>query len=116
MDQFPNRIYELRRAKNPPLSQEALGARLGTSKMQVSRYERGEQDLTLEWMRRFASALDCSPADLLTDEDNPMRLREDEQNLFERYRSASDDRKEDLARVAETLIPFRAAPRDKDAA
>tara|TARA_R110000782_G_scaffold59847_1_gene124003 strand:- start:858 stop:1202 length:345 start_codon:yes stop_codon:yes gene_type:complete len=114
MAEFPNRINELRRAAG--LTQETLGEMLGTSKMNVSRYETGKQDLTLDWMRRFAEALQCEPADLLTDSDNPMRLRPSERQLIARYRSAAPDRQDDLRRVAESLIPFKQQPRDADAA
>ena len=44
MAEFPNRINELRRAAG--LTQETLGEMLGTSKMNVSRYETGKQNLT----------------------------------------------------------------------
>jgi transcriptional regulator with XRE-family HTH domain len=114
MDQFPNRINELRRAAG--LSQEALANLLGTSKMNVSRYETGKQDLTVEWMRRFAEALGCEAAELLSDSDNPMRLRPSERQLITRYRAASAERQDDLRRVAETLIPFTPMPRDRNAA
>lgn len=109
MDQFPNRINELRRAAG--LSQEALGELLSTSKQQVGRYENGKQELTLEWMRRFASALGCSPADILSDADNPGRLPVGAERLVNRYLAASPERQEDLERVAETLIPYRHQPR-----
>jgi transcriptional regulator with XRE-family HTH domain len=114
MDEFPNRINELRRMAG--LTQEALANLLGTSKMNVSRYETGKQDLTIDWMRRFAEALGCEPAEILSDQDNPMRLRPTERQLITRFRSGSPDRQDDLRRVAETLIPYTPQPRDRSAA
>lgn len=39
---------------------------LGTSQPQLSRLERGERRLTVEWMTRIAKALDVEPVDLLS--------------------------------------------------
>ncbi|MEE9395278.1 MAG: helix-turn-helix transcriptional regulator [Planctomycetota bacterium] len=95
-DALPNRIRELRTAQQ--LSQEALANRVGTlSKMQVSNIERGITQLTHFWMRRFATALQCYPSDLLPDED--VRIREIEERLLaeiikELFQWKSDRRKE----------------------
>ena len=51
----PNRIRELRLAAG--LSQQALGDRVGVSKVTVSDLERGNMKLDTEYMRRFALAL-----------------------------------------------------------
>lgn len=58
-----NKIRELRTAAG--LTAEALALRVGTSQVQISRLERGERKLTLEWMMRLAKALECAPEDLL---------------------------------------------------
>src|SRR3546814_15193277 len=42
MDDAPNRIRELRLAKRPTMSPQALGARIGVSTMTISDLERGE--------------------------------------------------------------------------
>lgn len=105
MDQRPNRIFELRtRAK---LSQEELGHRAGMSKMNVSGLERGERALTIDAMRRLASALGVYAADLLSRADNPMAPQGEELDLIETYRAAPPERRQDIARVAETLVAFR---------
>lgn len=78
--------------------------------MQISRLEKGINELTISWMRRLAPILDVLPADLLLAEDNPMRLSHDEQVLIERYRQADEDEQNSLKRVAEALIPFKAPP------
>ena len=51
---LPNRIRELRDRRQ--MTQEELAAAIGTSKMQVSRLERGERRLTQSWMERIAAA------------------------------------------------------------
>lgn len=60
---LPNRIREWRERRD--LTQDALAEASGTSKMQISRLERGERRLTQGWMERIAAVLDCRPADLL---------------------------------------------------
>ena len=65
-----NRIKELRRLRG--LTQDGLGRLVGTGRSQIVKLERGERRLTVEWMRRLAKALDCHPADLLSNEpDSP---------------------------------------------
>ncbi len=60
---LPNRIRPLREERG--LTQDTLAERMGTTKMQVSRLERGERRLTQGWMEKIAAALACHPADLL---------------------------------------------------
>lgn len=60
---LPNRIREWRERRD--LTQDALADATGTSKMQISRLERGERRLTQGWMERIAEVLGCRPADLL---------------------------------------------------
>lgn len=110
MEDMPNRILELRRAAG--LSQEELGFRVGVSKMQISGMERGKRELSLGMMRRLAEALDVSPADLLCDEDNPMRLASEERALLSRYRAADPDQQRNIERVTEALVPFINRQRD----
>jgi phage repressor protein C with HTH and peptisase S24 domain len=65
-----NRIREWRRRRD--LTLEQLGAVLGTSNQQISRLEKGERRLTVDWLLRFAKALQVDPDDLLDPAD---RLR-----------------------------------------
>ncbi|HRD79056.1 MAG TPA: helix-turn-helix transcriptional regulator [Hyphomicrobiaceae bacterium] len=58
-----NRIRELREAKG--LSQDELGAKVGTNKFKVSRIETGETRLTLDLATKIAAALDVSVAEVL---------------------------------------------------
>jgi transcriptional regulator with XRE-family HTH domain len=107
MSDYPNRIRELRRVKH--WSQDTLATQVGCSKVQISDLERGHVQLTVEWMRRLGPPLGVAPADLLTPRDNPFLLSDAEREMIERYRSASPDLQESLARVTEALIPFRGA-------
>jgi len=59
-----NRIKEWRLERG--LSMQALAERVGTSRQQIHKLERGERRLTEDWMRRIAVILDCAPADLLS--------------------------------------------------
>jgi transcriptional regulator with XRE-family HTH domain len=58
-----NRIAKLREQRG--LSQADLAKKIRTSQPQIQRLEAGERQLTEDWMRRIARALDVEPADLL---------------------------------------------------
>lgn len=58
-----NRIKELREAAG--MSLEDLAAVLGTSRQHVARHERGERRLTIQWINRYAVALEVAPADIM---------------------------------------------------
>jgi transcriptional regulator with XRE-family HTH domain len=62
-EKMPNRIREVREAQR--LSMEELAQRMGTSRQQVHKLEKGERKLTQEWMWRIASALEVNPVALL---------------------------------------------------
>lgn len=106
MSDFPNRIHELRRARG--WSQERLGDAIGCGKVHVSAMERGTRELTLNWMRRIANALDVAVADLLLDADNPDRLAREEAQLLQVYRAGDPQTRGLMERVAETARPFHA--------
>jgi len=101
----PNRIRELRKAAD--LSQQALGDRIGVSKVTISDLELGKMRLDTEYMRRIATALGVLPADLLPLSDNPFALSADERELIDRLRAATDDQREQLQKVADVLVPFK---------
>lgn len=60
-----NRIREWRQRR--AMSVQQLATRIGTTRQQIYKLERGERRLTEDWMRRLAAALGCHPADLLAD-------------------------------------------------
>ena len=98
MTQAPNRIRELRMAAD--LSQQALGDRIGVTKVTISDLEKGNMQLTLDYMRRLAVALAVLPADLLPLDDNPEALSADERRLIEQLRAASPDQRDQVRKVA----------------
>lgn len=61
----PNRIAELRKAKN--LSQEALADAASVHWTSISKLERGRMRLTEDWMRKLAPILEVPPAALMVE-------------------------------------------------
>ena len=108
---FPdNRIRELRKIAG--LTQTELGKLVGLHQTQIGNLENGGRNLTLEWARRIAKALDVRVADLLDDQDNPDRLSLEEQELLAHYRSADQAQRAMVQRVAEPLSPFKGPDED----
>lgn len=108
-----NRLRELRKAAE--LTQQELADATGVSQAAVSQLENGTRSMDLAWMRTFARALKCAPADLLDDEDNPDRLDETERELVENYREADDIQRELVQRVASPASAYRSGPRHRAA-
>lgn len=100
----PNRIRELREAKG--LSQVQLAEMANVTPSALNKVEMGKRGLDQQWMRRLAPLLDCEPADLLPDEDNPLRLSDDERAFLERYRAASERDRETFGKVADAILPY----------
>ena len=96
-----NCIRELR--KRHGLSQAELGHLVGLHQTQIGNIEKGSRNLTFEWARRIAAALDCTTADLLAPQDNPWRINDDERELLTNFRHASDEQRMMIARVAQPL-------------
>lgn len=104
-----NRIRELRKAAG--LNQTQLAQRTGVSQPYISQIENQDGlSLDIARMRILAREFDCSPADLLTDEDNPDRLSEEERTLIANFRAADDGQREMLRRVAEPLVRYETEP------
>jgi phage repressor protein C with HTH and peptisase S24 domain len=58
-----NRLRELREGAG--MTMQALAARIGTTAPQISKLEKGERRLTLDWMNRLAAGLGVEPRALL---------------------------------------------------
>lgn len=58
-----NRIRNLRLARGYSL--QDLAEKIGTSKSQIDKLEKGERRLTLDWMRRLADGLTCTITDII---------------------------------------------------
>ena len=103
-----NRLRALRKLAG--LTQAELADATGVSQPAISQLENGVLSMDLQWMRAFARALGCTPADLLPDEDNPDRLASDERQLVERYRHADVAQRQTLERVVDALVPDPTPP------
>lgn len=105
MDKLPHRIRHMRKQAN--MNIEELAAAVGMKAPHLSMLERGLRPLTLDRMHDLAKVLRCSPADLLTDQDNPDRLPEPLANIvgkLERMDEAS------LAKVRDITAIFAPEP------
>lgn len=99
-----NRLRELRKAAK--LTQAQLAEATGVSQPAISQIENGTRSMDIAWMRTFARALNCAPADLLERDDNPDILDEHERLLIERYRQGDGTQRETLERVAAAVVPL----------
>lgn len=81
-----NRIKELRLDRG--LSQQQLADRIGTTKATISKWEKGQRQLTLEKMYRLADALQCHHVELI---DNTAPVSDDENELLKTFRGLSED-------------------------
>jgi transcriptional regulator with XRE-family HTH domain len=97
-------------------SQQWLGDAIGVSKVTISDLERGQMRLDTDYMRRIAKALGVQSADLLALTDNPWSLSPEERAIIDRMRQATADQREQLARVADVVAPWRGPGKDDRAA
>lgn len=96
-----NRVRELRRRAG--MSQTDLARAAGISQPAISQIENDTRPLTIDWMRAIARILGCTPADLLSDSDNPDRLESQERELVQNFREADASQRELVRRVAEPV-------------
>jgi transcriptional regulator with XRE-family HTH domain len=61
---YPNRIRYLRELQG--ISQVELASLVGTSQQYVSRFEKGDVQLDVEWMQKFSKALGVAPLELIS--------------------------------------------------
>ena len=97
----PNRIKELRAQRG--LSQEGLARECHTTHATIGKLEKGDMELTLNWMRRIAGALDCKPVDLLSDDDLAYKLGPEEMSVLEIFNRLNGAGKRRFLKVAEAL-------------
>lgn len=106
---FPgNRIRQYRKAAG--LSQAQLGEKIGIHQTHVGNIENGDRPLTLDYARRIAKVFGITVADLLEDEDNPDRLSAEERQLIALHRSANEQERATIRRVAEAVRPYTPMP------
>ena len=97
----PNRIKELRQARD--LSQEGLARECHTTHATIGKLEKGDMELTLNWMRRIAAALDCKPVDLLAEDDLAYKLGPEEMTVLEIFNRLNGAGRRRFLKVAAAL-------------
>lgn len=91
-----NYIRELREAAG--LTREGLAVRVGCGITTITKIERGERKLHVEWILRISDALECYPADLI--DGGPERLKPRERALVDVFRGMSEDRQDSFYKGA----------------
>lgn len=79
-----------------------------TTPSMLSKIERGERPLTLDWLRRLARVLDTDPASLLAARDNPWNLDDRERAVIAAMRDRNDRVGGAIHVVADQLARFDA--------
>lgn len=102
-----NRLRELR--KKAGLTQAELADLTGVSQPAISQLENDTRPLDLDDMRALARHLGCRPVDLLSDQDNPDRLTDEERDMIARMRAAGPEQREQILKVADVIAPFHPA-------
>lgn len=88
------------------LTQIDLADRTGVTQSAISQIENGEVSMTIQWMKAFARALDCAPADLLDDEDNPDRLDQRTRAIVDYYRHSTEQERATIEKVVPAISSY----------
>lgn len=99
-------LREIRRRSG--MTQEQLAKAIGATKRQIGAWERGENDLPMDYASLIADKLQCSIDDIAGRDAHPIMpelpLTVDEYDLLSTYRELSETSKEALLVVAHTLV------------
>jgi len=98
---FPQRLATIR--KDRGLTQDTLAERVGVHVSQIRRYEAGTSAPTLDVLRKLAIALSVS-ADTLVFDKNERGPDDDLRLQFEATARLSDEEKQTVRRVLESLL------------
>lgn len=104
----PNRMRQLRLDRG--MTQEQVALEAGCAISTINMMERGERTLSLEWMQRLAKVFGVAPSELLTVENNPNVLDDDERALIDALRAAPEANRAALLGAAEHLIGYKPEP------
>ena len=99
--EFPERLAELRKARN--LTQQTLADRVGIHVLQIRRYEGGASQPTLDVIRRLAIALSVS-ADAIVFDEHERGASDDMRLQFEALSALSDEEKHVARAVLDAMI------------
>ena len=75
----------------------------GVSGHHIKGIEQGTRQPTIETLNKLVNALGSSLADIFSDDDNSVRLAEDERRLIENYRMVSEEKKSALLNMSDLL-------------
>ena len=85
------------------MSMYRLTQMTGVSGHHIKGIEQGTRQPTIETLNKLVNALGSSLADILSDDDNSVRLDEDERRLIENYRMVSEEKKSALLNMSDLL-------------
>ena len=85
------------------MSMYRLTQMTGVSGHHIKGIEQGTRQPTIETLNKLVNALGSSLADIFSDDDNSVRLDEDERRLIENYRMVSEERKSALLNMSDLL-------------
>ena len=85
------------------MSMYRLTQMTGVSGHHIKGIEQGTRQPTIETLNKLVNALGSSLADIFSDDDNSVRLAEDERRLIENYRMVSEEKKSALLNMSDIL-------------
>ena len=85
------------------MSMYRLTQMTGVSGHHIKGIEQGTRQPTIETLNKLVNALGSSLADIFSDDDNSVRLDEDERRLIENYRMVSEEKKSVLLNMSDLL-------------
>jgi transcriptional regulator with XRE-family HTH domain len=93
---------DIRRQKGITL--QDIANALNVTEGAVGHWLRGRRDVRYETIKRIANVLNV-PVTTLTENDPNFARTDDERNLLDKFREIPDEKKADLLRIIEALIP-----------
>ena len=85
------------------MSMYRLTQMTGVSGHHIKGIEQDTRQPTIETLNKLVNALGSSLADIFSDDDNSVRLAEDERQLIENYRMVSEEKKSALLNMSDLL-------------
>lgn len=107
-----NKIKELRKASGWSLQRLADECRGAATASQISKIERGETRLNVEWMNRISDALQCHPTDLL--DGGPPAQNAGVRKVVDKYLGMSERDRETWVRMADAFETETPPPENDD--
>jgi len=93
----PNNLKAWREYRE--MSQEALGAKVGTTGTVISMLESGDRGLSAKWLRKLAPALEITPGHLLDHDPNDLPT-----DMLEIWVNADMEQRRQLVDVAKAIV------------